>query len=320
MHVFAGLDSCMENGKYKEQYKTDKRCYITDEQRKTQPYNAVVGILTTNDTIKCTGTVVNKNGKLYVYTAKHCIINQSNIPQNQIRVKTQTGQIFTATEYNVGNFYREDLVIKDNQRSEPAHHISGDWAIYTLDDTNLPSVELTDKLKIKIKDNTLHYDARIVGYGSLKIMNDKEIKDFKQQYIDYLKTHNKVVLNKDNQKTYGFVDKGINTTNDFVYNFMVFLNKSKRDYYEDMFKNNDMLKVSRCAYTSDGKYHNCQIWGGGSGGAVFDNKDNLMAIHTRGHAYIGGDLHADGVGSINLQEKPIEKVTNKITDWWNGSK
>jgi hypothetical protein len=60
-----GRDRC--SGKTDE-YTIDKRCYVTDEQKKDTPYNAVVSV---ED--MCSGTIVKYGDRYYVYTAAHCV-------------------------------------------------------------------------------------------------------------------------------------------------------------------------------------------------------------------------------------------------------
>ena len=47
---------------------------------------------------------------------------------------------------------------------------------------------------------------------------------------------------------------------------------------------------------------NCQGWGGNSGGGIFDENGNIMAIVTLGNYQIGGAEHATITGGINFQK------------------
>ena len=62
------------------------------------------------------------------------------------------------------------------------------------------------------------------------------------------------------------------------------------EWYEPSY--NRELKVSNCKYSSNGKSTNCQIWNGNSGGPIFDDKNAIMGIVTRGNSIIGGEHHA----------------------------
>ena len=61
--VAPGADHCTDPDKYT----VDKRCYVTDEQKKEKPYNAVVRVGS-----GCTGIIIEKNGVPFLLTAKHC--------------------------------------------------------------------------------------------------------------------------------------------------------------------------------------------------------------------------------------------------------
>ena len=58
--------------------------------------------------------------------------------------------------------------------------------------------------------------------------------------------------------------------------------------------NNSKLKLSHCTYSGTGRKIGCQGWGGNSGGPIFDDRGNIMGIHTRGNRIIGGSEHAGG--------------------------
>ena len=62
-------------------------------------------------------------------------------------------------------------------------------------------------------------------------------------------------------------------------------------YFRDLFLDKK-LKVSHCYFTSSGDSVGCQIWGGNSGGGVFDDDGKLMGILTGYEAIIGGKNHA----------------------------
>ena len=91
-------DSCS----YPDKYTVDKRCYVTEEQKKEHPYNAVVSIVGEE---LCSGVVVNrKDGDLYVYTAKHCVSDKNGIPKSTVDIKTQDGKIITVEIIMVGKY------------------------------------------------------------------------------------------------------------------------------------------------------------------------------------------------------------------------
>lgn len=252
------------------EYTIDKRCYVTDEQKKEKPYNAVVALVDGNY-VYCTGTIVKHGDKPWLYTAKHCTADENDSVRSKLEIKLQDGSELKVTENNTGNYnIKYDVFTK------------GDWAIYQLGISNVPSVEITDKKSIGFGPFTYDYDARVVGYGVLKIMSDTEISEFRDRYIKYLKDKKNVEA-QGKEKRYGFKSGGIDTTNYYVINFIL---------SEDSLGSDQALKVSNCKYSSNGKYTNCQSWGGNSGGPIFDDKNAIMGIHTRGNGIIGGSHHA----------------------------
>lgn len=285
-----------------EDYTVDKRCYVTDYQKRAKPYNAVVGTIRYFEPY-CTGTVIKWQDRLYVYTAKHCVVDENGVAADTIKIKTQSGEEIVVNKNKVGD---NDVMSNNNNRA-------GDWAIYSVPAKyNIASTNFSaangdiwwDLLQL------VKYDARVIGYGSLKIMSDSEIELYKQKYIKYLtnKQHIPSALAKNNEKIYGFDGKGgINTyydekSNQYVANFLIDLASNDYAYYIDIFKNKE-LKVSYCKFSNTGQAIGCQIYGGNSGGGTFDNDGNLMGILTGYHSVIGGKNHAaaaSGSSVINV--------------------
>lgn len=265
-----------------KEYTVDKRCYVTDAQKKEKPYNAVVALIDYYGPY-CTGTIVkDKDDKHYLYTAKHCTGDENDLVRPVPQIKLQDGRKLKVTEKDTGNYnIKHDVFFK------------GDWAIYQLGTSNVPSVEITDKESIGLGPFSYDYDARVVGYGSLKIMSDREISDFKQKYTKYLKDKNKnlgIIT--------GLRGGGIDTQNSYVINFI----ESESKYWRSLESDDHALKVSNCKYSSNGKLTNCQTWAGNSGGPIFDSKNAIMGILTRGLHTIGGSHHA---GSTDSWFEPI---------------
>lgn len=263
MNLLAG-DICT-NGP--DNYMVDKRCYVTDAQKKTKPYNAVVTVLRDGAAQggNCTGTIVKSGNKFYLYTAKHCTdLNNDNSSDSSLNIKLQNGQEVKAWLNNSGN---ADLQKKSN--------LSGDWAVYSLDVSGLSSVG-----KASIKNGG---SIRIIGFGRLKIMSDAEIKDFKQKYVAYLKSEG---ITKSFDK-YGVSGKVIDTNNAKVSEFISQLDSG----YKNKIFNDTALKESRCNYSNGMRY--CQGWHGSSGGGIFDKNGDMVGIVSYGENYIGGiDSHA----------------------------
>lgn len=275
------------------EYTVDKRCYVTDTQKQGKPYNSVVALITDNDFVYCTGTIVRDyDNKPYLYTAKHCTVNEKNSIASALTIKLQNGTRLSVNKNNIGNY--------DNKNDE---NLDGDWAIYSIEKFDIPMVEKTNKIKIGIAPYEIPYDAKVVGYGALKIMSDKDISDFRNAYIEYLKEQ-KHIDTKGKENIYGFEDGGIVHDNEYVQNF-IYSNTTYWELFDDT-----KLKVSYCKYLSTGREKGCQTWSGNSGGPIFDSDNKIMGIHTRGNGIIGGKRHAnnenwwtaDSSGSVNLFE------------------
>ena len=281
------------------EFTVDKRCYVTDKQKQQTPYNAVVKLLN-----GCTGTLVYVGDRVpYLLTAKHCVTDKDGLARQEVYITLQDGREFNVTKSIVGNY---DTINNEN--------LSGDYAVYVVNIENepLPAVNVTKNeysYFISKDFNFDYYNARLVGYGALKIMSDKEISNYKAKYLRYLKDK-KGIIAKGDEHLYGFDGKGgVYATyyggdygGLYVANFLDYLRGNDKEYYRDVF-NNPELKVSYCRYSSGGITRWCQVWGGNSGGPIFDDKNAIMGILTRGTYVIGGPKHAgreDRSGTIPL--------------------
>ncbi|MBR6685267.1 MAG: hypothetical protein IKL37_03290 [Alphaproteobacteria bacterium] len=280
-----------------KEYTVDKRCYVTDEQKKEKPYNAVVALYDDEWGEYCTGTIVkDPNGKPYLYTAKHCTGDENYMASSELTIKLQDGRKLSVTKLAVGDY-----------NIEHDENMLGDWAIYSIVNSDVPMVEKSTKRGIDDYDITKReidvYDARVVGYGSLKIMSDAEIAEFKSRYLTYLKDEKNIDA-KGDENVYGFYRGGVNTYgNAYVTNFL----DKEYDYWSSLTDDTSKLKLSHCKYGATGLKVECQGWGGNSGGPIFDGRGNIMAILTRSTRAIGGSIHAGSdswfISGISLLEK-----------------
>lgn len=282
-----------------EEYTVDKRCYVTDEQKKTKPYNATVALKTFWGTY-CTGTIAKWNRGLtntdfsglddlfYLFTAKHCTDhNDDNVPDKTLKIKLQNGNTFDVTLVGYGN---RDIKKDTNW--------AGDWAVYRLPvdlikdlsgnyHVNTVSAENMEKdINWVYADAGAKRDNRSivkVGYGALKIMSDKDIEKFRQRYLNYLERKG---INREEKDVGIGGDNSINTKDETVKKFINSLRMmfASLDIFED-----GKLKSSKCNFSS---HSYCQNWSGDSGGSVFDNENRLVGVQTRGYKYIGGKDHA----------------------------
>lgn len=286
-----------------QEFTIDKRCYVTDEQKKVLPYSAVASIITEEDINFCTGTFVHgvddanslfniteNSGSVYLFTARHCMENQNNI-----LFKTQQGKRLEGYILNRGNYSK-----------------NGDWAIYKLSDDVKNNKDFLEKEIGVVNTNTLpvvgEIPVKLVGYGHLKIMSDKEIAQFKEFYINYvvkdIAKSNVYLTNSDVEKRPDFFETntgGMHMNNVYVTDFISQLSDAKR---LELFSDTD-LKVSYCVYQNNIAV-GCQGAGGSSGGAVFDADNNLIGIHNKSSKEIGGLKHMGAVYDVSITNINID--------------
>ena len=267
--LVAGADDHCTNP---DKYTVDKRCYVTEEQKTQKPYNSVVQVIIPDKNGICTGTIVKeKDGVPYLFTAQHCVwIYGKKGVFEDAKIKLENGD----TEYDVAP-YAYDKVYNGSYIT-----YGRDWIVYKL-----PEDKKEDFLKIATertnKNPNVKSEARLVGYGDLKIMSDEEIMNLKNAYKNYLE-------NKDRPEEIDFMDEdsGIYMPARSVVEFL-----GTYQGWKHLTNNYNVLKVSFCKYGPNGG-EGCQGWGGNSGGPVFDNSGKIMAIAGRGGEFIGGTSHA----------------------------
>lgn len=265
--VGMGADSCTNP----KEYTVDRRCYVTDEQKKEKPFNAVVRLVRNEEYMEkfCSGAIVKKDDKLYIYTAKHCVAKDKTNWEDSLTVIT--------TEYKYVD--GKKTYISEDQ----------DFAVYSIDMKNLPYVYDSP---LKLKKNQ---DIRIIGYTGLKIMSDEEIQGFRQKYLDYLKNKRGLENLDDMTKSqHGFTYDGKSFDGILIEKVGDFINDLKENetaYYNDIFQDDEFaLKISKCTYTNG--LQGCQGWRGNSGSGVFDKDGNISAVVSEGLLIIGGLRHA----------------------------
>ena len=288
--LFSWADACTDSSNYT----VDKRCYV--EKKENAPYNAVVYLIDVHKN-RCSGVVVKYEDKFYLYTAKHCVLNYGNIKKN-INVSVPPKLFVLAKQYNV-------LPYKD-------------LAIYAIKNEDLPYVVIDENFDYSAKD----IDVKVVGYGSLKIMSDEEIEDFIRKYVVFLKNVSMSKRGKEDLKEHyidmtnpDIVQKQLETTGVWynhptVQDFLTDLYERDREYYSDIFENTK-LQVSRCKHNDTTGKEFCQVWGGNSGGGIFNQNNELVGITTKGSWVIGGaNRHArlseyEKVYKPDYEEEPV---------------
>lgn len=299
-----------------KEYTIDKRCYVTDEQKKEKPYNATVAIKWPSGHIGCTGTIAKWNRRLtntdftgldvlpYFFTAKHCTDhNNDNVPDKTLKIELQNGRIFEVTLVGYGNYDEK----KDT-------NWAGDWAVYRLPVNLIKNlsggyhVDMWSAAVMETKINWVHADAGAqrdnrsivsVGYGKLKIMSDKDIENFRQGYLNYLELKG---INREEKDVGIMWDNSVYSKNETVKKFIYDFRMAVATLFND-----DKLKVSTCSFSS---YSYCQGWSGDSGGPLFDNENRLVGVATRGYKYIGGKSH--GISGDDVPTGDIYQEMNKM--------
>ena len=179
-------------------------------------------------------------------------------------------------------------------------------------------------------------------------MTDKEIHDYKQAYIQFLKSDlakktdvdNLIEANCKNDGKYGNYDSCkyvYLTKQDYTQNYLsrqleyldnVDAPESKSDYFIDgaivttdtpefdefnkinpIPKDGDLLKESVCNMNSENDY--CQAWHGNSGGGIFVG-DKLIALVSKGVGTVGGQHHAVFLQDITQKTEYGSKLEKGI--------
>lgn len=292
------------------EYTIDRRCYVTEEQKKEKPYSATVGFGDVDGAFACSGTIVKNRGFFYIYTAKHCVDNKDGSVKKQINVTMQSGKKITAELSKFG-----DWTEKDSTNS------NGDWAVYEIEPNAMYSSDVADMLDgayVKIigvvgKD---YYEARLIGYGGLPILSDQEILDFKNRYIKLLQETEKINIAEADKETltnYGLHGSIIDISPDYNNWIRVFNELTDCDTFLSTI--DPYLKVSYCSYSDTrwktGNMYRCQSWLGNSGGGIFDEFGNLIGMLTVGVQTIGDSFTNHAMATDNVDFKAFGHLDHK---------
>jgi len=285
---FKGLDSCAENGKYAKDFTIDRRCYMTDEQKQRHPYDAVVGIIT-NGWVSdysmfesmsgdaCTGVIVKNpnDSQLYIYTAAHCVSDM--FPD--LFAYSQNGYVIPITN-----------IIKGGGKA--TNYQINDYAVFAVPQEYqavLPYVETgqyTDK------------NVDIVGHGTLSILSDSAIRAAKQEWQKILKKH------PDINETIFEQIKRYNEDTDFF----------SSDKQLKISFSCELVKVQDSNQAVQEKRNYCQVYGGNSGGPVFNFSGKLIGIVSYRYKKYGYGLFPyegmKDVATFNNALTNYQKATN----------
>ena len=106
-------------------YTIDKRCYVTAEEKAQKPYNTTVALIDhVYNVPMCTGTIIQIQDMLVVYTAAHCIVFGEHKAE-KIKIRLQDGREFITSHNNSGN-YVTPKTDEDREKNYPE-----DWLFTT---------------------------------------------------------------------------------------------------------------------------------------------------------------------------------------------
>ncbi len=277
------------------EYTVDRRCYVDKALSGMSKYGASALIF--EDTFKnsvlryvtgvgwCSGTVVKNNDKFYFYTAHHCLEgDEAGSLMETVSFRLFDGRVMSAKKYKVG-----DAVLNNRY----ANGDTGDWAIYEIIDapSDIPYVEFKNP-NVYVARRPIIDDVFTLGYGSLKIMSDSEIADFKKGYFDFLKERPEI--KQEGEKAVVNKGESIDAYADPVLDYL--MDERGKFYIYKMFLSEEKLKKSECKLDTGNRFlKDCQVWDGDSGGGVFLFPNTLIGVITGGKLTIGGTEHARGV-------------------------
>ena len=277
-------------------YTIDRRCYVAEAKRKTTPYNAVVALIGNDGNAYCTGTIVKTISGFFVVTAKHCVQHEYEGVVKHVQIRLQNGETRLVKLDSAGDYVSDEY----------GGPYFGDWAVYKMPKDFVPGILkpwAVSVHKAGSSESSLFENKILAGYGTLKIMSDKEIDDFKKKYEDFIKKH-EVFVDSNSKQDYGYTDGGgLDTGNELVTYFL-----TEEQEYWDRLTSDRELKVSWCVY-KDGIMKNCQAWSGDSGAPFFNWQNEIVGIHTKGNHDIGGLGHAGSkIDNETYDNVPIEKI------------
>jgi V8-like Glu-specific endopeptidase len=254
----------------------DMRDYV---DWKMPPYNSIVKFE------GCTGFIVPGNK---IITARHCLFDDRDTTTNKI-----AGDIL----FYVYNDNSKGYKFK-NYKTGRSNSKETDWAI--LDATDILSVP-----SLKLSDSAPSFaQVEVVGFGVLRILNDKEIKSVKDAYADFL---NRVTREKHEPR-----DFYANPRREDIYGlrFKEFLGSSELSGSlggAGTFTDGFYLKTSKCTISSNNpteiirptskniNNRGCQRWGGNSGGPVLYKNSTgnwtSVGIAIRGSYWFSDNRH-----------------------------
>ena len=288
-----------------DEYTIDRRCYVDGATWAKEPYKHVLKMGDRTGDPWCTANMVAGR----IVTAKHCVLDKD---LNNVKFTAFDGtEIYVDPMAESGSYYTEKQVI-DGEEVKEEYNFEGDWAVLTpksvyqkfVTDNSIYNVNGgLGPLGSSLAGAAFNVDFAVIGFGALKIMSDKEIKNFRRAYVDFLydnglyddtedkihKLHGKYPIDqaekRDHIKHKMFKEVvTVDVSDDswgqsFFWYGAEYMEKYGLDrWIIDM--DTDKLKVSYCLNKWDkdkwGDYQGCQSWGGNSGGGAYSVADSSL--------------------------------------------
>lgn len=274
---------------------SDKRRYVTAEEKSQFPYNNVVQIVT-GDGVS-TGTIIAPN---VILTCGHSVADVGL--NNSVQYYTTDGQMHTGTVwyYKDGSAVADDYALIVSKDSFDGHFL------------NIPDTNIAES------------NAMRIGYDSLKVLTNNEIKVVKDTFVQFLSEYK---LNAEN--AYDALDE----IDDLLKNkdCSKYTDKTKcvncsgHDYC--IFGDYDNLKVQDSCSANQirpvetgGKFlvTNCGLSTGGSGSPLIDsNRKNMIGMSVGTVGFMIGN-ESDAVSYAIPPEQYKEKTKTLINMSNNG--
>ena len=247
---------CILNTALADHYTIDKRRYVSDDEWATEPYKFVVE-LTDNGGNMCSGNLV---GTGLIATAAHC-----QKMDNWNGYGNKKGVLFSTTDWPFAN----------GSKYNETKSVSDDFMLYDIHSDTIGNNNVLGNPRVGhplISGGVV----KVLGFGTLKIMSDEEIEQFRNDYINFLRNTMHVHGNRT------LLEQLANSNSDYYDPLMkTFINDLRthpEKYRSDINMFHDYkLKETECFVSATDTnsniitLQNCQLWGGNSGGGVYIN-------------------------------------------------
>lgn len=284
----------------------DSRQYVNWN---SSPYNNYVRIC--SDAGCGTGQFISS---AHVLTAKGITDCCKVANKNECVVYTSDGRMYMASLVQAGggtsNCKADAVAAQDN------------WAVLELDSRNI-SIERMNAGKFGLKgagQKPSTTGLKRAGFGTLKILTDKDVQEIKDAYAKWLKVvypYNIFERNKEEKRGVNLKFGNYDIAKNGGAQYKTFLNEFKKstgkDFIQTYLNDGTRLKaVNNCKITGGDTVfmHSCSAWTGDAGGALLDSKNQIVGIEIYSDKVIDG--YSKKIGLATKQLFPsIQKLFDK---------